>query len=679
MVSATATQTITILAPLSLSSAGNQTFLIGDNPTNMSIITVTEDGSPSITAANDIRIRIPAGLNMLWDTGKTNATIGGGAASKVSSTVSYEDGGKTAVIAVNTDFAAGDQITIDKLRFTSFTALSSATSLELIVGGAGGPVAASDDKTKTVNDAPLKLVSGGQKFYVGQPPVAIKLMTITDATAAPTITDANDLRIRIPATFNMSWDTSDLTATIGGAAASKVSSSVSYEDGGKTLVLSVLTDFLAGDEITVLDLSFASFTAVSAKDRLELEVNNDGVVSAEDTKDKEILVGPSLSSAANQIFNVGGPATLADTITITESSTIKIIKAGKEIRIRIPAGFNMIWDATVTSVTIGGGAASKVSTTLKAYEDGGKTAVVDVTNDFVQNDQITVVGLKFTSFSAVSPPDSLELEVTDDGMVIGLDDKTIEIVDVTYGVAVTPDTTTASRLPSNGTNYTVDFTVKNNGSGSDDYDLLTTQNPGTAITVVSITGTGVTQGANPDSARVANVAAADSAVVTVTYSVADVAAGTTDTLVFTARSVGDPATTDDGRLELTVIRPNMTTAKAVSPSGTQPPGTDLTYTLTVTNEGSDSAAAVVIADSLPPEVQFKVGSVVNNLPAGVTVTVEYSNDAGSTWTYTPVSGGCTAPTDYDACVTHVRWTLQNNLTSIPPNNTGDVQFVAQIE
>ncbi len=253
------------------------------------------------------------------------------------------------------------------------------------------------------------------------------------------------------------------------------------------------------------------------------------------------------------------------------------------------------------------------------------------------------------------------------------------IVAETFAVAVTPDTTTASRLPSNGTNYTVDFTVTNNGNGTEDFDLLTTQSPGTAISVVSITGTGVTQGANPDSARVANLAASDSVLVTVTYSVADVAAGTTDTLLFTARSVASPATTDDGRLELTVIRPNMTTAKTVSPSGTQLPGTDLTYTVTITNDGSDDAVSTVIVDSLPAEVDFKVGTVVNNLPTGVTATVEYSNDGGSSWTYTPVSAECSAPATYDGCVTHIRWTLQNDLSSIGPDNTGDVQLVARIQ
>ena len=193
------------------------------------------------------------------------------------------------------------------------------------------------------------------------------------------------------------------------------------------------------------------------------------------------------------------------------------------------------------------------------------------------------------------------------------------------------------------------------------------------------TGTGVTQGADPDSARVSGVAAAGNVIVTVTYSIADVVAGTVDTLFFSARSVGTPATIDDGRLELTVIRPNLTTGKAVSPSGTLLPGTELTYTVTITNDGSDAAVGVVVMDSLAVELDFKVGSVVNNLPAGVGVVVEYSDNAGSTWTYVPVSAGCGAPANFDSCVTHIRWTLQNDLSYVGPDNTGDVEFVARIQ
>ena len=68
-----------------------------------------------------------------------------------------------------------------------------------------------------------------------------------------------------------------------------------------------------------------------------------------------------------------------------------------------------------------------------------------------------------------------------------------------------PHATTASQLPSNGTTYTVLFTVLNTGNNMDSYDLLTAKRPGTAISVASIAGTGVTHGANPDSARLANI------------------------------------------------------------------------------------------------------------------------------------------------------------------------------
>jgi uncharacterized repeat protein (TIGR01451 family) len=116
----------------------------------------------------------------------------------------------------------------------------------------------------------------------------------------------------------------------------------------------------------------------------------------------------------------------------------------------------------------------------------------------------------------------------------------------------------------------------------------------------------------------------------------------------------------------------------VAPNGSLPPGTDLTYTLTITNNGSEDAAGVQILDSLAAELQFKVGSVVNNLPAGVGVTVEYSNDGGVSWTYVPASGGCGAPAGYDGCVTHIRWKLNGSLTSAAPDNTGNVRFLALI-
>jgi uncharacterized repeat protein (TIGR01451 family) len=122
----------------------------------------------------------------------------------------------------------------------------------------------------------------------------------------------------------------------------------------------------------------------------------------------------------------------------------------------------------------------------------------------------------------------------------------------------------------------------------------------------------------------------------------------------------------------------MTIAKTVNPLGSPPPGTDLTYTLGISNVGTASALSVVVADTLPQQVDFQVGSVASSLPPGISAVVEYSNDAGASWTYVPVSGGCTAPVGYDRCVNNIRWLLQNDLTSTPPDNSGTLQFVARI-
>jgi hypothetical protein len=73
---------------------------------------------------------------------------------------------------------------------------------------------------------------------------------------------------------------------------------------------------------------------------------------------------PTVSSAANQTFNVSGSSTSMSTMTITDASTATIT-ATNDIRIRIPTTANMTWDTSVTTATIGGGASAKVSTLLR--------------------------------------------------------------------------------------------------------------------------------------------------------------------------------------------------------------------------------------------------------------------------------------------------------------------------
>src|SRR2546428_449546 len=134
-------------AAQTIASGSNQTFGVGQPPTAMSPITVKDASTPTIKAAKDLRIRIPSGFGMTWNTALTTATITGKSAAKVSPAVSYEDGGKTLVINVTTDFAGGDQIVIAGLQYTSFTAPTASDNLELAIFGPGSGTTGVDAKT----------------------------------------------------------------------------------------------------------------------------------------------------------------------------------------------------------------------------------------------------------------------------------------------------------------------------------------------------------------------------------------------------------------------------------------------------------------------------------------------------------------------------------------------------
>jgi uncharacterized repeat protein (TIGR01451 family) len=127
--------------------------------------------------------------------------------------------------------------------------------------------------------------------------------------------------------------------------------------------------------------------------------------------------------------------------------------------------------------------------------------------------------------------------------------------------------------------------------------------------------------------------------------------------------------------------PNVGLQKSVSPTAAAEliPGTDLTYTIAFSNTGTAVASSLVVTDPIPANTDFKVGSVTNNLgTTGLTVAVEYSNNGGGTYAYTPASGGGGAPAGYDRNVTNIRWTFTGNLSQTSPNNSGSVSFISRI-
>ena len=138
---------------IAISSSANQTFALNYPTTTISEITVTEGGTPVITSANDIRIKIATTtVRMLFDTTDTTATFGGSASGKVSQTVSYAQGGSSLVIDVTSNFSASDTLTISGLSFAQFSGTNTASvALGVYTDGSGDIVAnETDDKTVTI-------------------------------------------------------------------------------------------------------------------------------------------------------------------------------------------------------------------------------------------------------------------------------------------------------------------------------------------------------------------------------------------------------------------------------------------------------------------------------------------------------------------------------------------------
>jgi len=116
-----------------------------------------------------------------------------------------------------------------------------------------------------------------------------------------------------------------------------------------------------------------------------------------------------------------------------------------------------------------------------------------------------------------------------------------------------------------------------------------------------------------------------------------VAAGSTDTLYLRARSVGQPATLNDGFADLTVVKPNLTVTKQAFRDdgvtvvvGTVLPGEFLRYQVTITNNGSTGATTVSVADALPAELTYdsSVGADWSIGVAGQNVTSSYTANGG---------------------------------------------------
>lgn len=241
---------------------------------------------------------------------------------------------------------------------------------------------------------------------------------------------------------------------------------------------------------------------------------------------------------------------------------------------------------------------------------------------------------------------------------------------------------------------TYSITATNSGFAATSGTVTVTDTLPAGLTATAISGTGWACVLGTLTCTRSDALAAGSSypVITLTVNVS-LSAPTTVTNSVTVSGGGESNAANDTANDLTNINaaapPSVGLVKSVSPSGTQIPGTDLLYTIVYTNTGGQPANNFVLLDpnpanAVPAErvfnnVDFKIGSLTSSPgSSGLVATFQYSNDGGTTWTYTPVSGGGGAPAGYDRVVTNVRWSFAGSLSQTAPNNTGSVTLTVRI-
>ena len=301
---------------------------------------------------------------------------------------------------------------------------------------------------------------------------------VTDDGTTPTITEANDIRLVIPAgATNVVWDATDtsiiindtgadakIQQTAGGAACSgtgECTVTVTYADSNKTMIIPVAPGgFAAADSIQIktLTTTMTTFTAEFDDIGLELSTNGDGTAEADcgaggatacNTQTlaagENIDVGAVIiASAAAQKFATNQAAVAISAITLTEDAASPVLNSTDDIRITIPSGSNFIWDTADTTLTLTDGAGTPLADTGKVtscaaspctvtltganFEDSGRTLFIPLAGAFAAGDAFVITGINYKTFSARSAgTDNLDLDVAPGSTVVSTDTAAISV------------------------------------------------------------------------------------------------------------------------------------------------------------------------------------------------------------------------------------------------------------
>jgi uncharacterized repeat protein (TIGR01451 family)/fimbrial isopeptide formation D2 family protein len=136
---------------------------------------------------------------------------------------------------------------------------------------------------------------------------------------------------------------------------------------------------------------------------------------------------------------------------------------------------------------------------------------------------------------------------------------------------------------------------------------------------------------------------------------------------------GTVSNTGYATMKVVIPQPSLTVVKSASPSPAVNPGQVVTYTVLVTNTGQGGATNVVLTDSMSLYVSWGIAgfTFINGTPSsGLALGApDYSQTNGTTWGYTPSSGGGGAPAGYDGTVTNWRIPMTGTMNANGANFT----------
>jgi len=436
------------------------------------------------------------------------------------------------------------------------------------------------------------------------------------------------------------------------------------------------TDWAGTVHSFTFDTDHADATGMAGLDQADVQIRftlNDGTDNSASAVTSENFQVDDESPADTILSATYNPFT--DTMVITGTNFTTIAPASTGIKSYVDWS-KFVWDinsddATTADITFVEGDVTSLTitdaTTLTLVFTASKGTAIEGTADYGSAGAADALDIS-TGFSK----DAFGNAATTDGVNNGTlsiityqPDTLIKIssegdgsflTDGAYEAAASTQVKSQGVLSGNTAVYILKF--ENDGDETDSL-VITGTGDGSGFTVQYLDNTSTDRTADVTGAgyTIASLAASEARLWTLNVNLAATVFGAASyDVAVTATSTTDNTKTDQAKATTSSSSANVTLLKSADKTEALP-GEEISYTVAASNaSGLTDASNIVVADPVPDNTGFKMsGATFNAGTSTLTNSITYSSDNGSTWTYTPVDSGCSAPAGYDYCVTDVRW------------------------